>query len=354
MHSILFEIEVCCIATELFCGGELPNPYSLHAFVIILKEKVIQSPVPGERLCYLTCSRTGATQERIRTGRGIMDKPKILWVDLTASVKHAELPSVFLESCDIQICPEVSRLDEAIESRRLDAVCFDMDYPDHTGLTLLRKTKTKYPQLPILLLTLQHSESLAVWAFRTRVLDFLVKPVSRVELHRCLQILRYVSNVCATQRSRTIGDNVAPIPPEIPLTMRSDDVRLLPALYYVKQNFRFKVRNEIVSGLCDMSPFRFSRSFRETYGITFQEYVIRYRILESCRLFKDPNATVTDVAYAIGFNDASYFSRTFRRYMGTSPSNYSEELRAEDGGTLDATYIRGILNLPDDRTATAL
>jgi AraC-like DNA-binding protein len=103
-----------------------------------------------------------------------------------------------------------------------------------------------------------------------------------------------------------------------------------------------------------MSPFRFSRSFRETYGITFQDYVVRYRILESCRLLKNPHANITDVAYAIGFNDASYFSRTFRRYVGISPSNYCAEFESEKESANDTEYFRAILNLPDDRTANAL
>jgi len=282
-----------------------------------------------------------------------MHRPRLLWVDLTASVKHAELPVVFTEGCDIEICPDVGRLNETIEASSIDGICFDIDYPDHSGLDLLRKTKIRYPQIPILLLTLQHSESLAVWAFRTRVLDFLVKPVSRGEFHRCLQTLRYVTSVSGKQRSRTLGDHVAPIPPEVPLTMRTDDVRLLPALYYVKRNFRFKVRNEKVSDLCGMSPFRFSRSFRETYGITFQDYVVRYRILESCRLLKNPNTNITDVAYAIGFNDASYFSRTFRRYVGTSPSNYCAEFENDQSSANDTDYFRAILNIPDDRAANS-
>ena len=135
--------------------------------------------------------------------------------------------------------------------------------------------------------------------------------------------------------------------------MRTDDVRLLPALYFVKQNYRFKIRNEKVSELCGMSPFRFSRTFRETYGITFQDYVVRYRILESCRLLKNPNTNITDVAYAIGFNDASYFSRTFRRYVGISPSDYCTEFKSEERSANDTDYFRAILNLPDDRSANS-
>ena len=170
------------------------------------------------------------------------NKPTLLWVDLTVSVRHGELPTAIRESCDVEICSDAHQLEQTIERSSIDCVCFDLDYPDHGGLNLLRKTKMRFPQLPILLLTLQHSESLAVWAFRSRVLDFLVKPVSHGEFHRCLQTIRYVRKASVNQRSRVQGDNVAPIPPEIPLTMRTDDVRLLPALYYVKQNYRFKIR----------------------------------------------------------------------------------------------------------------
>ena len=100
-----------------------------------------------------------------------------------------------------------------------------------------------------------------------------------------------------------------------------------------------------------MSPFRFSRSFRETYGIKFQDYVVRYRILESCRLLKSPSTNVTDVAYAVGFNDASYFSRTFRRYVGMTPSYYCTEQRDGPDSLLDTAYMRALLSLPDDRNA---
>ena len=283
--------------------------------------------------------------------RIMINKPRLLWVDLTVSVRHGDLPSTIRESCDVEICSDARRLNEAVKESSIDCICFDIDYPDHGSLNLLRKTKMQHPHMPILLLTLQHSESLAVWAFRTRVLDFLVKPVSRGDFHRFLKTLRYIKKVSACQRMRAQGDNVAPIPPEIPLTMRTDDVRLLPALYYVKQNFRCKIRSEVVSELCDMSPFRFSRSFRETYGITFQDYLMRYRILESCRLLQRPNANITDVAYSVGFNDASYFSRTFRRYVGMTPSDYCSVCEDESAGVSDPNFMRAILNIPDDRSA---
>lgn len=275
-------------------------------------------------------------------------KPTLLWVDLTMSVRHAELSPVFTEACEIKTCPLIGELNDTISQGRINGVCFDFDYPDQSSLNLVRKTKARFPGLPLLVVTLQHSESLAVWAFRTGVIDYLVKPVSRTELHRSLRILSLASEFRASQPSRELVDNLAPIPPEIPAAIQKTDVKLLPAIYYVKRNFQYKIKSEFVADLCELSPFRFSRLFRETYGLTFQDYVIRYRILEACRLLMNPSMNVTDVAYAVGFNDASYFSRTFRRCVGVVPSSYCAEVQIDPDPATDLMLLRTKLRLPDE------
>ena len=69
-----------------------------------------------------------------------------------------------------------------------------------------------------------------------------------------------------------------------------------------------------------MQPFRFGRLFKDEFGIDFREYVMRYRIREACRLFRNPNAQVSEVAYAVGFSEPSYFTKTFKRLVGARPS----------------------------------
>lgn len=276
-----------------------------------------------------------------------MRKPVLLWVDLTVSSRHAELPAVFTVACDVRICADPGELFQDIERGGLNGVCFDMDYPDRRGLELLRQTKAAFPSLPILLTTLQHSEALAVWAFRSRVLDYLVKPVSHREFQRSAQALERMGHISPAQRARAPLDFAVPIPPEIPHRTRVDDVALLPAIYFVKQKFSEKFRSEEVANACGMSTFRFSRAFHETYGLTFQDYVLRYRVLEACRLLRCPNANVTKVAYSVGFNDASYFSRVFRRFIGTSPSVYASEFEPNGDCQLSVSSIRLMLKLPD-------
>lgn len=246
---------------------------------------------------------------------------RAVWIDLTIGVKEAELPSVFRQWCDIKVCADIEQVDKLIAPESaIDFVCFDFDYPDRSGLQVLRSMKSAYPSLPQIMLTVQHSEALAVWAFRTRVWDYLVKPVVKRDAERCLVTLTRALEHRRSQPLRNLATLPERIPEEVGFVPKSEDLSLAPAISYVEKNFRGRVRSEDLAARCNLSPFRFSRLFRETFGLTFRDYLINYRLREAYRLLENPKVTVADVSYAVGFNDPSYFARIFRQRIGVAPS----------------------------------
>ncbi|TDJ30309.1 MAG: response regulator transcription factor [Gammaproteobacteria bacterium] len=249
-----------------------------------------------------------------------MDKPDLLWVNLTVSLKEAELPAGFREYFNIRSCADTFDLDRIIVGRPPQLLCFDFDYPDRAGLRLLLDVKSTHPSLPIIMLTLQHSEALAIWAFRSKVWDYLVKPVPRHETDRCLRTLLSAMSYSRNQRRRVPAIQQDGLPDEVSIRQRPADTMLSPAIYYVEKYYRSKFRIEDVAKVCGMSPFRFSRAFKESIGKTFRDYTIDYRLKEACRLLENPGTTVTDVSYAVGFNDPSYFARVFKQRIGMPPS----------------------------------
>ncbi len=249
-----------------------------------------------------------------------MDKPDLLWINLTVSLKEAELPVGFQDYFDIRCCANTLDLDTTIHRRPPQVLCFDFDYPDRAGLRLLLDTKRTHPSLPIIMLTLQHSEVLAIWAFRSKVWDYLVKPVPRSETDRCLSTFLTMKRHGRTQRQRVPAIHRYRLPEEVSIRKREPESMLGPAIYYVEKYYRSKFRIENVAQVCGMSPFRFSRAFKDSFGKTFRDYVVDYRLQEACRLLENPGTTVTDVAYAVGFNDPSYFARVFKQRIGTPPS----------------------------------
>lgn len=98
---------------------------------------------------------------------------------------------------------------------------------------------------------------------------------------------------------------------------------VLRAPEFVGDHFHEKFPANHIAEYCGLSRFQFSRSFHTVFGITFREYLLRYRILEACARLDRGEQAVTEIAIAVGFHDGSYFARMFRRYTGHLPSQYA-------------------------------
>ncbi|MGI9263961.1 MAG: response regulator transcription factor [Gammaproteobacteria bacterium] len=255
-----------------------------------------------------------------------MVTPSLLWVDLTVSEETSRPPRAFRDACDIR---EVSHAElEACpdNKRKIDSICLDYDYPDIPGLSLLKQTKKLYPSTPVIMLTVQHSEDLAIWAFRARVWDYLIKPVAARDAGRCIDGLTKLVEIGFTQRNRSVGMPSPPFPREARFRRPACISKIAPALAYINTNFCRRVREPHLAMMCELSPYQFSRIFREEIGTTFQEYLVRVRLEEACRLMSNPSASMTDIAYTVGFNSPSYFSRAFRQVFDESPTEYRQTL----------------------------
>lgn len=69
-----------------------------------------------------------------------------------------------------------------------------------------------------------------------------------------------------------------------------------------------------------VTPVHMARTFRMIVGVSPLEYVHRLCLEEAYRLLSDSSKNVSEVAAEVGFDDANYFSRLFRKKMGMSPS----------------------------------
>ena len=262
------------------------------------------------------------------------------------ATQHSEVDPTINSHFEVHHCLNIYHPEEQFDLGKKFGLCFEFDYPDRPGLELMRSMKERYPQLPVFMITAQHSERLAVWAYRNNIFDFIVKPVGKDEVNRCVDLLSRLQSLEEQPARRSLYKFKTRIPMEIPVGQRMLDVRLAPAVHYVEKNFRGTIRNAVVAEICGMSVYHFSHEFTEAFSLTFQDFVIRFRILQACRELRHPNIAVGNVAYSVGFNDPSYFSRVFRRYVGCSPSEFSEQAKSTDGEKriLD---LAERLNLPD-------
>jgi len=98
-------------------------------------------------------------------------------------------------------------------------------------------------------------------------------------------------------------------------------------LDYIEHNYADPISLEELSALAGMSPKYFCRFFKEMTFKTPIDYVNYYRIEVASEKLKDPNTSVTDVAFSCGFNDLNYFIRCFKKYKEISPKQYMLRLQ---------------------------
>jgi len=98
------------------------------------------------------------------------------------------------------------------------------------------------------------------------------------------------------------------------------------ALKYIRENYHKNLTLENVAQQIYISPYYLSHMFREELGITFVEYLTMVRMEEAKRLLADPALSVVAIASQVGYEDASYFSKVFKRYVGMSPNRYRRNI----------------------------
>ncbi|HSI82609.1 MAG: PocR ligand-binding domain-containing protein [Candidatus Methylacidiphilales bacterium] len=76
----------------------------------------------------------------------------------------------------------------------------------------------------------------------------------------------------------------------------------------------------------NLSNNYFSEIFKKAIGVGFTEYVAKLRIENACKLLKNPNLRIAEVAFGAGFQSLSQFNRIFRKYKGCSPKDYRSSL----------------------------
>jgi len=91
---------------------------------------------------------------------------------------------------------------------------------------------------------------------------------------------------------------------------------------FIDENYNKDINLEDASRMAMMSPAYFSFVFKQITGKTFVEYKNNLKLVKAIDLMNDPNLSITDICYAVGFNDTAYFSKIFKKHTGISPSQY--------------------------------
>ena len=102
--------------------------------------------------------------------------------------------------------------------------------------------------------------------------------------------------------------------------------RIKSAVSYINDNYQNKLSLEEIALSCNLSKSEFCRYFKRMMHRTPFDYVTDLRVRKSTELL-DKGTSVTEAAMSSGFFDSSYYTKTFKRYMGCTPREYVKKAR---------------------------
>ncbi len=98
--------------------------------------------------------------------------------------------------------------------------------------------------------------------------------------------------------------------------------RFQSVLAWIDANLERPMTQRDLAARMQLSPAGCARAFREAFGLSLHQYVIGRRIERARNLLATGRVTVAEVAEAVGFPSESWFSESFRRRVGATPSAY--------------------------------
>lgn len=108
---------------------------------------------------------------------------------------------------------------------------------------------------------------------------------------------------------------------------RSQDISA--ALAYVHANLANRITLTEVAELLHFSPAHLSRSFHQSVGMPFTQYVKRLRLELASKLLINTDTSITDVSFEVGYSSPSDFSNEFKKRYGASPTAYRRAHRGK-------------------------
>lgn len=106
---------------------------------------------------------------------------------------------------------------------------------------------------------------------------------------------------------------------------KSDNDRINIIYDHVQRHFREVIPLEEIADKANMTVPSFCRYFKKISGKTFTRFVNEVRIMHACKLLSEEDMSVSEVAFASGFNNFSHFNRHFKELSQKSPSEYRKQ-----------------------------
>lgn len=108
---------------------------------------------------------------------------------------------------------------------------------------------------------------------------------------------------------------------------KAESTVVLKAITYFKHNYR---KRAVITEFCEKHHYSLqyiSRKFKQETGLTALQYLQRIRVEKSCELLAGSDMLILDIIHEVGYTDAKFFHKVFRKMLQMSPGEYRRMTR---------------------------
>ena len=212
-----------------------------------------------------------------------------------------------------------------------DLILMDIEMPGMSGLDAARAVLAQRPSCRVIFVTAYSLFQYAHEAVHLGACDYLLKPVDPDELEasvrramRQIETERKLEELAAAQPEQTETEEEAEDAPEEGENSQTALV-MAHVRRYLEDNYMFDLSLDSVGEILHISPAYLSAQFKKYQKMNFLDCLTELRINAAKELLADPFRSSAEVASMVGYEDASYFARAFKKRTGMTPTQYRRQ-----------------------------
>lgn len=210
-----------------------------------------------------------------------------------------------------------------------DVVLMDIEMPGLNGIEAARRILTQQPGIKLIFITAYGVFTYAQEAVKLGACDYILKPVQAQE------VLRSVERAIGQAESHRQLEALAPEVSEMAVSGDKTNALMSRVQKYLQHNYMLcDISLDSVSAILGINASYFSALFKRSMGVNFVDYLTDLRMQAARDLLTDPLRSTAEVAGLVGYENANYFTRAFKKKTGMTPTEYRRRSSQERGGLL--------------------
>ena len=223
---------------------------------------------------------------------------------------------------------------EGILQSKPQVVLCDVMMPDINGYEVVKRLRTDEAMrnVPIIMLTSMDDDSHQIKAYQVGADDYVIKPCSyKVLLTRIAQLIKWKATAVAEESKAPDAESATPAKEESPenvkVLLSIEDKRFMDQIDAIIASH---IRDSDFSLTTIADQLRVGRTtffgrVKKITGMPPNKYVLKFKMEKARQLLIDTDLSVSEVGYAVGVGDASYFNRLYKNFYGISPSQFRKQ-----------------------------